>query len=212
MWEEKYRNEQNEIKAPEFLKFIALQNMKEANDGSKNPFNRKLLFDIGLGFAITVIVFIFMINFRLQDPELVTDIVFERLDGGLRYFTGIRDNNAELVGLEEVEEVIGISSSDLNLEGFHLESASWIMDDKEARIQYFFAREGVSIQVMINNHTDELETNSILSNTRLALYYRVILVETTYTAEFLDDGIYYQIEATGLTEEEFIDLLEKMLN
>ena len=212
MWEEKYRNEQDGIKAPEFLKVKALQNMKEARNGSSNPFKRKLLWDIGLGLAITAIVFVVMINFSLQEPEIVTDIVFERLDGGLRYFTGTVNNNTELEGLEEVESVIGVSSSDLHFEGFHLESASWVIDEKNARIQYLFAREDVSIHVMINNHTDDLATNSILNNFPLSLYYRTILLETTYTAEFLDEEIYYQIEVTGLAEDEFIDLLIGMLD
>ena len=221
MWEEKYQAEQDEIKAPEFLKVKALQQMKEAREGSsRKPFKWKPLLNVGLGFVVVVVVFV-VLNFSLQEPESVTlsiqvpesvtDIVFERLDGGLRYFTGIGDNDDEHLELEEVESDIGVSGSEFYFEGFHLEDVSWAVDEKDMRIQYFFAREGATIQVMINNHTDSVTSNSILNDFPLALYYRIVLLETTYTAEFLDDEIYYQIEATGLTEEEFIEYLEEML-
>ena len=212
MWESEYRAEQDEIKAPEFLKVKTLQKMKDTRNSSWNIFKFKPIWGLAVSCLVVMIVVLNWTNVFEREPELVTDLVFERLDGGLRYFTGIGNNDSRQVELKEAESMIGVSGSELYLEGFHLEDVSWVVEEDNVRIQYVFEQGDSSIYVMINNHTDYVATNSILNGFPLALYYRIMLLETTFIAEFLDGEIYYQIEVTGLTEEDFIDYLKIILN
>ena len=212
MWESEYRMEQDDIKAPEFLKVKALQKMKDSRSDSRNIFKLKPVWGMAFSCLVVIVVILNWTNIFNQDPELMTDLTFERMDGGLRYFTGIGDNDIHHSELKEVESTLGVSGSELYLEGFFLEGVSWVVEDGNIRVQYLFEREDSSLRVMINNHTDYVSTNSIFNGFPLALYYQTMLLETTFIAEFLEDGIYYQIEATGLTEEEFIKYLQEILN
>ena len=211
MWENDYQTEQDDIKAPEYLKVKTLQKMKDARGDSRSIFKFKPAWVVGFSCLIVMAIVLNWTNIFDQDPELMTDIVFERLDGGLRYFAGI-DNDIQQVDLKEIESTIGVSGSELHLEGFRLEDVSSVIEEDNVRVQYLFEREDSSIRMMINNYTETVQTNSILNNFPLALYYRTMLLETSFITEFLHDEIYYQIEATGLTEEEFIDYLQEILN
>ena len=212
MWENEYQVEQDDIKAPEFLKVKALQKMKDSRGDSSNIFKLKPV--LGMAFSCLVIMVVVLNWARVfeRESELMTNLVFERMDGGLRYFTGIGHDDVHLVELKEVETTIGVFGSELYLDNFRLEGASWVVGEDDARVHYVFEREDSTIRVMINNHTDFVSTNSILNDFPLALYYQTMLLQTTFIAEFLYDDIYYQIEATGLTEDEFIDNLQKIIN
>jgi len=212
MWEDNYRVEQDDIKTPEFLRVKTLQKMKDSRGKHTNILKMKPVWGLAFSFLVVMTVALYWTNIGSREPELIRDLVFERLDGGFRYFTGIGDSDFQQSELKEVESIIGVSGSELYFAGFHLEGTSWVMEEDSIRVQYLFQRGDSSIHVMINNHTDSVSTNSILDNFPLALYYQVMLLDTTFIAEFLYDEIYYQIEATRLTEEEFIDYLQGVLD
>jgi len=214
MWEDSYRLEQDDIKAPEFLKNKVVQQMKDSKEESKSLFavlKMKTVWGLAVSFLVVVVVALNWINI-FESSEPMTDLIFERIDGGLRYFTGIRDSDIQGTELADIETILGISVSNLYLEGFVLDGTAWVVDGDDVRVQYFFEQESSSIRVMINNHTDSVTTNSILNDLPLALYYQIMLLDTTYIAEFLHNGVYFQIEAIQLTEEEFIEHLEIILD
>lgn len=211
MWDDDYQVEQDNIKAPEFLKIKTLQKMTDSREDHRNIFRLKPAWSIALSFLIIVVIALSWTTFSDSSPELITDLVFERLDGEPRRFAMISGNDNEYQSLAETETAIGISLSDLYFETFHLEGVSWVADENNIRIQYLFEGNGSSIRMLVNNHTDSVTTNSILNDLPLALYYRIVLLETVFTTEFFLDEVYYQIEATGLTEAEFIDYLKEIL-
>ena len=212
MWSDDYRVEQDEMKTPEFLKVKALQRMQDARNSNKSFFKIKPMWSMAFGLVVIIVVALNWTNILERNPELLTDLTFERIDGGTRRFGGIGlvDTNQQET-LIEAEDIIGVSISDLYLEGFYLGDVSWILDKDDVRIQYLFEQNGSSIQIMLNNHVDSVTTNSIFNDLPLALHYQIMLVETTFYAEFLYNEIYYQIEATGLTKGEFTRYLEEIL-
>jgi len=227
MWEDDYRVEQDDIKAPEFLKVKALQKMSESRSDYRKFFKLKPVWGVAFSCLVVMVVALNWMNIFDQDSELVTSIVFERLDGGLLHLAPAEDGDQQLTLIErgavgdvgnqditllEAESVIGVSGADLYFEGFHLEDVSWIVEEDHARVQYFFEREDSSIRVMLNNHTDSVLTNSMLDGLPLALYYRVVLLERVFIAEFLYGEVYYQVEVVGVTEEAFVDYLKEVLN
>lgn len=212
MWNDNYQSEQQNIQAPEFLKVKTLQKMADARQERKNILKLSPMLRIGFSCIAVVVIALGWINFS-SNPELMTELVFERLDGGPRHFGFIGEQQETLT---EVESMLGrsrgVAMSDLTLESFHLETTSWAVDENGIRIQYLFERDDVSIHIMLNNYTDSVSTNSILNDIPIALYYRAVLLETSFIAEFLYDETYHQIEAIGLTEEEFVDYLQEIIN
>jgi len=209
MWDDDYQVEQDDTKAPEFLKIKTLQEMKDSRKDYKYLFKLKPMW--GVAFSCLVIIVIALNWTSTSDPnlELTTDLVFERLDGSPRRFAVTGGNGTQ--SLTEAESIIGVSLSGLDLEGFYLEDVSWRVDENSVRIQYIFEQNSSSIRIMLNDHTYSVSTNSILNDLPLALYYRMMLLETTFIAEFVYNQIYYQIEAIGLIEEEFVDYLKEIL-
>ena len=207
MFDDVYQEEQDDIKAPEYLKAKTLQKMEDSRKGQRNIFKLKPVWGVAFSCLVVIVVALNWTNILDSDPELVTDLVFERLDGGPRRFAVIGDNGS----LAEAELIMGTSISGLHLEGFHLEDVSWGINEDNVRIQHVFERNDSSMRILLNNRIDYVSTNSILNDLPLALYYRVMLLETTFIAEFLYNDIYYQIEAVGLSEEEFIDYLKEII-
>ena len=209
MWDDDYRMEQDDVKAPEFLKVKTLQKMSDSRRRRENVFKSKGMWSLAASFVIVVVVLNWA-NIFDSGPEPITDLVFERLDRGPLHF-GVIDDHQDTT-LTDAEFVIGVSISDLNLEDFHLENVAWLVEGNNVRIQYIFEHNNSSLRIMVNNHTDSVSTNSILNDLPLALYYQIMLLDITYFTEFLDNEIYYQIVATGLTEEEFVNYLKEIIN
>jgi len=207
MFDDVYQKEQDDVKAPEYLKTKTLQKMGDSRKDQRNVFKLKPMWGLAFSCVVVIVVVLNWTNILDSNPELVTDLVFARLDGGPRRFAVIGDNGS----LAEAELIMGASISGLYLEGFDLEDVAWGIDEDNVRIQHAFERNDSSIRILLNNRTDYVSTNSILNDLPLALYYRVMLLETTFIAEFLYDDIYYQIEAVGLSEEEFIGYLKKII-
>ena len=209
MWSDDYRMEQDNVKAPEFLKVKALQKMSESRKNQKNIFKLKPMWAMAFSSLVAIVIALNWVATSEMDP--VTDLVFERLTSGSWHFAAIGDNEDQYAILAGADSAIKTSILDLALEGFHLEDAFQAVNENGVVIQHIFERNGASISVMLNDYTHSVSTNSILNDLPLALYYRVMLLETTFVAEFLHNGIYYQIEATGLNEEEFVDYLQEIL-
>jgi len=206
MWDDVYKKEQENLKAPEFLKVKTLQKMEESNVVRRRLFAPKLILGLSFSFLAVVLAFNF---FNFNTPVMVTDLTFEPLVGAGFRFGVITDDEITLI---EAEQALGTDVSIWELTDFYLQNVSWRIDEDHVRIHYSFERESASIQVMLNNSTETVSTNSILNDFPLALYYQVMLLDTTFIAEFLHHDIYYQIQATGLTEEEFITYLSKIIN
>jgi len=208
MWDDAYKKEQEEIKAPEFLKVKTLQKMEEAGQKRWHFFAPRLV--MGLSFSFLAIVL--AINFLVptDDAQLVTELTFERLDGAGFRFGVLQDDEA--ITLVEVESILDVAVSEWGFSEFYLQDVSWQIDEEAVRILYEFESNDASLRLMLNNQTDEVATNSTLNNIPLALYYRVLLIETTFIAEFLIEEVYYQLEVTGLTEEEMVLLLEEIFD
>jgi len=210
MWDDAYKKEQDDFKAPEFLKVKTLQTMKEAREKRRSSLMPKLMVGFSFSFFVAVLAFnFFNFNTPVDEPQMVTSLTFERLDGTGWRFGAVTD---ESMTLPEVEEILGITASNWRLSDFYLQETSWHIDGERVRIQYIFERDGASIQMMLNNYTETVMTNSILNDFPLALYYQVMLLNRTFIAEFLHQDIYHQIHATGLTEDEFIHYLKEIIN
>jgi len=209
MWEDDYRHAQDKLDAPEHWQTKALQHMKEARRSkTRLLFNRKPMYG---ALAVGCIAFFIVLTSHLLDGRLdpMTDLSFERLEGGTReFFTGDPEQRGSLVGMERA---LGIQLSDLEVEGFDLVDVLWQEEGGELNIQYLFESPESTLLIRANNHTQSVETNSTLDEVPLGLYYRPGLMETIYIAEFVYDGIYIQVEGRGLPEEEFIEQLQQML-
>jgi len=209
MWDDAYKKEQEDIKAPEFLKVKTQQKMAESRQKHRRFFAPKLMLGLSFGFLAVVLAFNFF-NTSENDAQLVTDLTFERIEGaGLRF--GVTSDDGAMT-LVEVERALDVAISDWKLSVFYLQDVSWQVDGEIIRMLYEFENDESTLRLMVNNQTTDVSTNSILNDRPLALYYRIMLVETIFIAEFLIEDIYYQLEVTGLTEEEMVQLLKEIFN
>ena len=206
MWDE-YKIEQQNLRAPEFLKARTLEKMNAQKKKKIIPF-----------IPILVATFSFLIIFFTGQrwwfhPGLPTNLAFERVESGNLHFSAIQDSAREDLSLEEFEGALGVEISRLPFPNLILEDSAWSLDEDvlQLRASYTFVGEENSIELMLSNATDRLETNSVLEGRELALYYQVMLLETTYIAIFIENDIQYQVRMRG-TEEEFMTHLKKILN
>lgn len=209
MWDDAYKKEQEKIKTPAFLKAETLQKMEEAKRKEWRFFGPKLT--LGLSFSIlAMILAVNFFNLPTNESQMLTDLTFERIEGsGLRF--GVTQNNEE-ISLAEVEARLGVTISEWDFLVLHLEDVSWQIDNETVRVLYLFENNDQSVELMLNNQTDTIATNSVLNDMPLALYYRILLTEKTFIAEFIVEDLYYQLRATGLTETEMVTLLEEIFD
>jgi len=209
MWDD-YQSEQDHIKAPEFLKTKTLQQMKEARQKKRQLLTQKPLLGLASGLFVLLVITFGLLNRASDSPVMVTEINFQRLDGGPRHFGNLESRNQPTI-LAEIESSLDVFFSTLILEAYQLNDVSWLQETDHLRIRYHFEHAGASIRILVDNQAETLQTNSILNNIPIGLYYWVML-DTTFIAEFSHAGIYFQIEASGMNEDDFLSNVQEILN
>lgn len=206
MWDD-YQKEQDNITAPDHLKVKTLQHMLDVQN-RKKKFTPKLTLAIASSFTIVIVAIFYWMN--AANYPLMTQINFEQLDGAPRHFGNINEDSKTLT-LEEVKTQLNINISSLTLESFQLNEIIWQQENDHLRIRYHFEDQDITLRITVDNKAEVANYNSTINDLPLGLYYWMMLTQTTYIAEFINHNLYYQIEITGVSEETFLNHLQKII-
>jgi len=205
MWEN-YEKEQEQIRAPEYLKTKTLAKMNASKVEKR--------FSLLGPRSILLVACSFLAIFLWTNGGLFenSDVFFERITSNPRHFLPAGEAvTVEQFELEVDSRLSHLAFTDLFLD---MERSSWFWDEAvplEARGIYVFSNGDRRIEIALTYRDAPLETNSIVGERAIALYYHESLLEVTYMALFMEGDHLYHVRGMGLTEEQFVAYVEKIL-
>lgn len=221
---DKYIKEYKGIHVPSHLKASTLCKMQEEKERQKR---KRWKYGVALfGSACAILIILFSLPKSEIRTDLLAGTVIEDVklnDGELHflqselhgYFANTPSLQMESISRSKAYNASGYDIKPLKLDGFTLKKKQYYAYYQKQELQYiewvFFYEMGrKQITLQFQNRMDEVTTNSLIGDTKAALYYSD-KTETVYDAYVQKDKGIWHIQASDMEQEEFIEQFMKIL-
>lgn len=221
-----YKQECEKIEVPSKLKTETLLKMKEVEE--KQPrFSLKFAFMIVSAFILSIGVMIGLsmqnTGNNLKDGEIVAkhsfdegELYFEQEEGNALFGNDLDNVEMKTIGKIEAQSLSNQTFKEFEIEGLSLvkkEYFAYYQKGALLRVEWVYSYEakGKEIQMHYYNVANEIATNSIIDNKKVAIYYQGTKKEVTFDSYFMHESGMVEVIGYEMSQQEYIDTLVKIV-
>lgn len=219
-----YKQECEKIKTPSKLKTETLLKMKESEE--KGPrFSMKFAFMIVSAFILSIGLMITLSTLKpgnkLKEGEVVAKhtidegkLYFEKEEGKKMYGNDLENVEMKTIGKIEAQSLSNKTFKELQISGLSLvkkEYFAYYQKEELLSVEWVYSYEskGKEIQVHYFSEANDIETNSIIDDKKVAIYYRGEGKEATFDSYFMHELGMVEVVGFEMNQQEYIDYLVK---
>jgi len=191
--------------------FLNLRNLSvSVNEAGGLQFsndNRQLV-----GERVTDEVYCAFLNFEeIHEAVEIDNIeaISSPVEGSGRVIITPPQGSGQRLTVEDFESITEVALSQFSFSGFIFTSMTWYLDeDSHAHGTYSFTRGEQRVQIVLDSSGAPFIGNSLLEGREVGLF----VADDIYMATFVENGIFYQIVITDVSESDFIEYLQEIID